>query len=108
MGACKICGGQTKWSDRRQGEYCPVCDKVSGRPTSKTVKLPCQIGDEVWFVKSYKGNYVPKRGIVSEMRFTNDMDLIITVKSLGRGKWNERVFATRIEAFAGAIQLGQE
>jgi hypothetical protein len=74
-------------------------------PTIDAVELPCKIGDEVWFAKQYKCHKHPRKGVVSEMYFVDDMSLHIVVKSIGRGRWGERVFGTCEEAQA-AIDRG--
>ena len=59
--------------------------------------LPCMIGDRVWAKRNYKGTATATAGVVSEMFYTNKMELVIVVKSVARGKWGERVFATQAE-----------
>lgn len=60
--------------------------------------LPCKIGDVAWAIRSFRGVRHAQPGIVSEMFYTDDMELMIVVKHVGRGKWGEDVFATREEA----------
>lgn len=62
------------------------------------VELPCKIGDKVWIARRYKCHKRPRWGIVSEMFFTDDMELCIVVKGVARGKWGVDVFATYEEA----------
>lgn len=64
------------------------------------VELPCRIGDRVWAIRNYKGVKIPKEGIVSQMFFTDDMELVICVKGAARGLWGKTVFATQEEAAA--------
>lgn len=77
-----------------------LINKVDAMPTIDAVELPCKIGDEVWFARQYKCHKHPRKGVVSEMYFGDDMSLHIVVKSIGRGKWGERVFGTCEEAQA--------
>lgn len=67
------------------------------RTERKAIVLPCRIGDRVWAIRNYKGTKRATEGIVSEMFFTDTMELVIAVKSVVRGKWGERVFATQAE-----------
>ena len=84
-----------------------VCDylinKIDAMPTVNAIELPCKIGDTVWFAKQYKCHKHPRQGVVSEMYFVKEGDemfLHVVVKSIGRGKWGERVFGTCEEAQA--------
>ena len=72
------------------------------RTERKAIVLPCRIGDRVWAIKNYKGTKRATEGIVSEMFFTDKMELVIVVKSVVRGKWGVKIFATR-EACERAI-----
>ena len=71
-------------------------------PTVEDVELPCRIGDTVWAIRSFHGIKSPQKGIVGDMFFTRDMELVIVVKYVARGKWGETVFATCEDA-ANAI-----
>ena len=69
-------------------------------PTIDAVELPCKIGDTVYIARRYKCHKRPRKGVVSEMFFTYDMELCIVVKGVARGKWGVDVFATYEEAEA--------
>ena len=71
---------------------------IEKAPTIEAVELPCKIGDKVWVSRRYKCHKRPRWGIVSEMFFTEDMELCIVVKGVARGKWGVDVFATYEEA----------
>lgn len=73
---------------------------IENAPTIDAVELPCKIGDKVWAARRYKCHKRPRWGIVSEMFFTDDMELCIVVKGVARGKWGVDVFATYEEAQA--------
>jgi hypothetical protein len=60
-------------------------------------KIPCKLGDEVWAIRNYSGTKKAVAGKVSEMYFIEEMTLIIVVKNVARGKWGEKIFATREE-----------
>jgi hypothetical protein len=89
----------------------PVCDflinKIDAMPTVNAVELPCKIGDTVWIARRYKCHKLPRKGVVSEMFFLDDMSLEIVVKSIGRGKWGVHVFGTCEETQA-AIDRGNK
>lgn len=59
--------------------------------------IPCKLGDEVWTIRNYSGTKKAVAGKVSEMYFIEEMTLIIVVKNVARGKWGEKIFATREE-----------
>ena len=77
-----------------------LADMICETPTVDAVELPCKIGDWVWAIRSYHGKKHPKRGIVSDMYFSQDMRLQIVVKHIARGEWGKTVFATDKEAYA--------
>lgn len=52
----------------------------------------CQIGDEAYFVKSFRGTYYVKSGIISELYYNCEMKLSAVVKGQGRGAFGDRVF----------------
>lgn len=60
-------------------------------------KIPCCIGDEVWAIRRYRDELRPKKGIVKEMFFTENMKLCIVVQNIRRGFWGVNVFATKEE-----------
>ena len=64
------------------------------------VELPCKIGDRVWAIRSYRGIKHPQEGIVSEMFFTDDMQIMIVVKNVARGIWGKTVFGSYKDADA--------
>ena len=73
---------------------------IAHLPKAKAVALPCRIGDRVWAIRNYKGFLNPKEGVVSQMFFSDNMDLVICVKFEARGLWGKTVFATKEEAEA--------
>jgi hypothetical protein len=69
------------------------------KSNANNAELPCKIGDDVYCIRTYNGQKShPQKGKVAEMYFTDDMRLIIVVKHIGRGFWNDRIFATEEEA----------
>lgn len=70
---------------------------TDGFRASKNRYAPCKIGDRVWAIRSYKGIKHPQEGVVSEMFFTDDMQLMIVVKHVARGVWGKTVFGTYAE-----------
>lgn len=71
---------------------------IANLPKAKAVALPCKIGDRVWAIRNYKGFLNPKEGTVSQMFFSDNMELVICVKCEARGLWGKTVFATQGEA----------
>ena len=67
---------------------------------SRFVELPCKIGDTVWALRHFHSCLIPQKSTVSEMYFTRDMKLHITVKYIGRGIWGEKIFPTCEDAEA--------
>lgn len=69
-------------------------------PEADVISLPCKVGDEVWAIKTYNnGKRMPMQGTVHEIYFIDKrMTPCIVVKSITRGKWGEKVFATFEEA----------
>lgn len=66
----------------------------------KRWKPPCMLGDTVWCFTRRGGNggFLVASGRVSEMYYTENMQLSISVYHLCRGVWGKTVFATREEA----------
>lgn len=95
---CRACSFNDIWGD---------LDDYADAPTINAVELPCKIGDTVWIARRYKCHKRPRKGVVSEMFFLDDMSLEIVVKSIGRGKWGVHVFGTCEEAQA-AIDRGNK
>jgi len=73
---------------------------ANGITFAKDINVPCKIGDAAWVIRSYKGKKHLQKGIISEMFFTDHMELMIVVKHIGRGIWGKKVFATHAEAAA--------
>ena len=61
-------------------------------------RLPCEIGDVVWAIRTYRGVKHAQQGIVSEMFYNKAMELIVVVKHVARGEFGKKVFATQAEA----------
>lgn len=84
-----------------------LINMIDAMRTVDAVELPCKIGDKVWIARRYKCHKRPRWGIVSEMFFTEDMELCIVVKGVARGKWGVDVFATCEEAQAEIERRGE-
>lgn len=61
---------------------------------SKSIEIPCKIGDAVYAIRNYKGQPTIRSGIVSEIIFLPDMKLQIVVRGVARGQWGEKIFPT--------------
>lgn len=73
---------------------------IDAAPAADSFEPPCRIGDEVWGLKIYRETLLPKKGVVHQMYYGDDMQLCICVKGVCRGQWGKNVFATREEAEA--------
>lgn len=60
---------------------------------------PCRMGDMVWGIRRQAGiyNHV-KYGRVSHMEYSQDMELLVTIRNACKGVWGKTVFATKEEA----------
>lgn len=79
---------------------------IDAAPAADSFEPPCKIGDEVWGLKIYRGRTLPKKGVVHQMYYADDMRLCICVKGVCRGQWGKNVFATMEEAY-GAVGRGE-
>lgn len=70
--------------------------------------LPLKIGDRAFTIKNYKGEMKIKCGEVSQMYFSDDMKLVISVKNVGRGLYGKKVFKTYLEAVEALENLQGE
>lgn len=70
---------------------------------SNFIEVPCKINDVVYGLVKYNGGMKVKKGIVNEMFFTKDMELVIVMYHLIRGKWGEVIFPTE-EAAEAALK----
>lgn len=69
--------------------------------------LPCKIGDKVYVLRNYNGKHIIKNGVVSEMFYDTDMNLIIVAKNTGRGRWGSKIFGTYESANRKILELGR-
>ena len=83
--------------------YAAAFDKaieaLSAQPEN-TYVFPCQVGDTVFGIRRAGQGLKVVSGPVTEIYFTDGMEMAIVLKGLCRGKWNETIFATRQEAEA--------
>ncbi|MBO5700915.1 MAG: hypothetical protein J6S71_00590 [Clostridia bacterium] len=63
-----------------------------------TIDIPCKIGDIVYAIRRYNGERSVKQGAVSQMFFTDDMELCIVVARVARGLWGKTIFGNEEEA----------
>ena len=76
-------------------------------PRDKKNPLPCRIGDTAWGIRNYKGDPIIRSGRVREMYYSEDMELIIVVERVCRGRWMEQVFPSE-EAARKAVGGGRD
>lgn len=62
------------------------------------INIPCKIGDTVYAIRRYNGERSVKQGKVSQMFFTDDMELCIVVAHVARGLWGKTIFGSVGEA----------
>ena len=65
-----------------------------------TISLPCKVGDTVFGIKRVGRGLKVVKGLVSEIYFVGDMEMVIVLRGYCRGKWNETIFGTKEEAEA--------
>lgn len=70
--------------------------------------IPCVIGDKMWCIRNQSGKLTAQQGTVSEMFFTKEMKLMIVVKYVGRGFYNDTIFATEISCKDRIAELNRE
>lgn len=75
---------------------------------AEQIVLPCKIGDEVWCVRGINNKLYVKDGIVGEMFFNSKMELVISVKHILKGKWDETIFGSKEEADAVVRSMTDE
>jgi hypothetical protein len=75
-----------------------IHDLIYSEEQGSLVRLPLKMGDTAWAIRNHKGTKYAFEGKVSEMHFTQDMRLCISVKNVARGEFGKTVFATREEA----------
>lgn len=98
---CTACRNGTAFKKRL---FCPACGEKmkNGEAAHKNTiysTLPCKIGDEVFCIRSYNGKTShASKGKVTQMYYTDDMQIVVVVERIGRGLWGERIFATEEEA----------
>ena len=105
---CLDCHMKGKYPEHGCPDPCYEYGGISNLPAVDVVELPCKIGDAVWCVRSFHGHQHPQMGVVSEMLFTKEMKLQITVKYVGRGQWGEKIFPTYEEAEAAIKEKKHE
>ena len=81
---------------------------IKALPAVDAVVLPCKIGDKVWCIRGIGNKLYVKDGIVGEVFFNSNMELVISVKHILKGKWGQDVFASKAEAEAAARDTTNE
>lgn len=87
-------------------EHNHMIEMIEAAPAADSFEPPCRIGDEVWGLKIYRERLLPKKGVVHQMYYGDDMQLCICVKGVCRGQWGKNVFSTEEEAY-GAAERGE-
>lgn len=95
------CFAVEKFLQKKEPLYADLKDIVTmilAAPKEDAFRIPCKIGDFVWAIRSYQGVKHPQQGKVSEIFFTNKMELHIVVSHIARGEWGKTVFKTYEDA----------
>lgn len=58
----------------------------------------CDIGDSAYFLRTFRGTYHVKKGIVADLYYNKQMKLCAVIKGLGRGMFGDKVFIDLEEA----------
>lgn len=66
----------------------------------RLLALPCKVGDEVWGIRSPWHRPSVKAGEVTEIYFTENMQMGVLVKGVGTCRWGLTAFLTQEEARA--------
>lgn len=61
--------------------------------------IPVKIGDTAWAIKRRDGRKFPVSGVVSEMYYTDEMELVIVLRYIKRGKLGKEIFRTEEEVW---------
>jgi len=90
-----------KW-DASDFEWAAHCLQMEGyhKQSADVIAIPCKIGDTVYAIRRYNGERSVKQGKVSQMFFTDDMELCIVVAHIARGLWGKAIFGSEAEAWA--------
>lgn len=62
------------------------------------IEIPLAIGQTAYGIRNFKGKKTIQKGVVSEMFFTNNMELMICIYFVCRGKYGETIFSTYEDA----------
>lgn len=69
------------------------------------VEVPCKIGDTMWGIRrAWKRGYV-KKGAVSRIRITDDMEVVAMLSGVCWGTVGKSIFRTREEAEAALKKM---
>lgn len=82
----------------KRGFY-PVIVKcaLENAPAVDAVVLPCKIGDTVWGIAEQFGRIKAREGVVPQMYFGENMEIVIIVKNVATGLWGKKIFAAKEE-----------
>lgn len=80
---------------------------AEGFEAGKKAGLPCKIGDKVFGLKQYGDQILVRRGKVTQMDYSETMNLRIHVERVCWGAWGRDIFATPEEAFAEQSRRGR-
>ena len=84
----------------RAGREIPADICSSFKDRSRYKEVPCKFGDKAWLIKKTRdgSDFYIKSGEISMLYYNSDMELIVTVHALGRGRIGKAVFLSRAAA----------
>lgn len=90
---------------KKQGKYLTsdeglICADFADQ--AHWAELPCRIGDMAYAIRNYRGAYHVQQGVISDMFYSDEMQLVVVIRHIARGIVGRSVFLTR-EAAEAAI-----
>lgn len=87
---------------KHRSSYGELIGCIEDAPT--VYSFPIKIGDEAWAIRNFNGTKHAKKGKVTAMVYTQNMELCVTIGKLALGKIGEKVFLTKEDAEAAILK----
>ena len=78
-----------------------------GEAQKKIASLPLKIGDQAWGIRNFHGCRRAQLGIVHEMFFDHNLNLVIAVTCICRGVYGKTVFSSKEDCEAAIEKLSK-
>ena len=91
---------QTLYGDGYDDAVKDIIKLIETEIPVNAVELPCKIGDIVWGIRHAGRNYLIKEAKVSDMYFSDNMELVVVIYNVCRGIVGKHIFRTKEEAEA--------